>query len=171
MSCTPQLKVPGYAHVLISGSSDLKPGGHRSWSGYGPWLCCNHALVEGWSEYDAEACSHCQHRRAQVNPHTGMPKIVKGVPYQATRPTGGWTHGKGKAKKRLLLHSKRLQTQPAVSAAASPPAAVDRNSNLTVLSVRAANIATDKPCARRQEPHSEEPHPQHRLRLVDRRLA
>ncbi len=91
--------------------------GPRSWSGYGPWLCCNHALIEGWSEYDAEACSHCRHRRAQVNPYTGMPKIVKGVPTRATRPTGGWTHGKGKAKKRLLLHSKRLQPQTAVSAA------------------------------------------------------
>ena len=60
------------------------------------------------------------YEQVQVNPHTGLPKIVKGVPERVTRPTGGWTHGKGKAKKRLILHSKRLQTQTLVSVAAEP---------------------------------------------------
>ena len=37
------------------------------------------------------------------------------VPEYNPRPTGGWSHGKGKAKKRLLLHSKRLSPQAEVS--------------------------------------------------------
>jgi hypothetical protein len=41
-------------------------GATRSWNGYGPWMCCNHALIAGWPEYDREACNHCLYRRAQV---------------------------------------------------------------------------------------------------------
>ena len=37
------------------------------------------------------------------------------VPEYNPRPTGGWSHGKGKARKRLLLHSKRLDKQAEVS--------------------------------------------------------
>lgn len=37
------------------------------------------------------------------------------VPEYNPRPTGGWSHGKGKARKRLLLHSKRLDKEAEVS--------------------------------------------------------
>mmetsp|Transcript_60895 Transcript_60895/g.98597 ORF Transcript_60895/g.98597 Transcript_60895/m.98597 type:complete len:230 (-) Transcript_60895:52-741(-) len=85
-------------------------GATQSFSGYGPWLCCNHAKLEGWSLYEREACQHCRYRTAAVNKHTHMAKSVKGVPEYQSRPTGGWSHGGGKAKKRHLLHSKRLAT-------------------------------------------------------------
>ena len=83
----------------------------QSFSGYGRWLCCNHARIEGWAGYDEFACDHCRIRAAAVNKYTGMAKTVKGVPEHVSRPTSGWSHGKGKAKKRLLLHNKRLETQ------------------------------------------------------------
>jgi hypothetical protein len=91
-------------------------GATQSFSGYGPWLCCNHAKVEGWAGYDEAACSHCRVRASSFNRHTGMAAMVKGVPEHLTRPTSGWTYGKGKAKKRLLLHNKRLEPQTEVCA-------------------------------------------------------
>ena len=69
------------------------------------------ARIEGWAGYDEFACGHCRVRAVAVNKYTGMAKTVKGVPEHVSRPTSGWSHGKGKAKKRLLLHNKRLETQ------------------------------------------------------------
>ena len=86
----------------------------QSFQGYGPWLCCNHARIEGWPWYIREACQNCRVRKDSVNPFTGE-ALVKGVPDFDARPTSGWTHGKGKARKRNILHNKLLEPQTLAS--------------------------------------------------------
>ena len=102
--------------VQIDQSDEVNPdlcyvGATQSFGGYGPWLCCNHAKIQGWGLYELEACQHCRVRKSAVNRFTGMSKTVKGVPDYDVRPTSGWSHGNGKARKRLLLHNKRLTDQ------------------------------------------------------------
>ena len=51
--------------------------GHGPFQGYGPWLCCNHARIEGWPWYIREACRTAG-RKDSVNPFTGE-ALIKGV--------------------------------------------------------------------------------------------